>query len=83
MPSPLLPVFHSQGPGDLLIEFHLLELEMPEGGAVETRACPRRSWVSVDVPELGMDVEMSAHGWNYQPGGRGLMGLFPDGMGRP
>ena len=80
--SPLFPVFHSQGPGDLLIEFHPLELEMPEGGAVETRACPRRSWVSVDVPELGMDVEMRAHGWNYQPAGRGLVGLFPNGMGR-
>lgn len=44
-----------------MIEFHLLELEMPEGGAVETRACPRRSWVSVDVPELEMDVEISTH----------------------
>ena len=49
------------GPGDLLTEFQLLELEIPEGEAVETRACPRRSWVSVAVSELGIDVEISAH----------------------
>ena len=49
------------GPGDLLTEFQLLELEIPEGEAVKTRACPRRSWVSVAVSELGIDVEISAH----------------------
>lgn len=57
---PSSPGLSQSGPGDLLTEFQLLELEMPEGEAVETRACPRRSWVSVAVPELGMDEEINA-----------------------
>lgn len=44
-----------------MTEFQLLELEIPEGEAVKMRACPRRSWVSVAVSELGIDVEISAH----------------------
>lgn len=57
---PSSPGLSQSGPGDLLTEFQLLELEMPEGEAVETRACPRRSWVSAAVPELGMDEEINA-----------------------
>ena len=44
-----------------MTEFQLLELEIPEGEGVKTRACHRRSWVSVAVSELGIDVEISAH----------------------